>query len=39
MDEEKLCRAVDWLRSVLTREILAPIEKFELSDMGQHHAG
>ena len=37
MDEEKLCRAVDCLRSVLTREIRAPIEKFELSDIGQHH--
>jgi hypothetical protein len=37
MDEEKLCRAVDWLRSVLTHENLAPIEKFELSDIGQHH--
>ena len=37
MDEEKLCRAVDWLRSVLTREIRTPIEKFELSDIGQHH--
>jgi hypothetical protein len=37
MDEPKLCRAVDWLRSVLSHEAVAPVEKLELSDIGQHH--
>jgi hypothetical protein len=37
MEEEKLRRTADWLRSVLSHEILAPVEKFELSDIGQDH--
>jgi len=36
MEQEKIRLAADWLRSLLHLEILAPIEKFELTEMGQN---
>jgi hypothetical protein len=37
MDQAKVDRAAYFLRSVLSRQILAPIENFELNDMGHDH--
>jgi hypothetical protein len=37
MDQAKVDRAAYFLLSVLSREILAPIENFELNDMGHDH--